>query len=201
MKQPRERHLHRTRVQGCRDRIQLRGLQRGESAQREEGYIRNSLRGEFVHKGTIISLGDIEKVLYADDLRDLLRLSQLLTRDVAETEVLDQPLTLEFGERGQRLFDRSLRGLQNLAHAEIHYVELLQPEVPKIIVNRIDQFLPGKGVNPRLVRSTPRAHLSDNHQILVIWVQRLFDDLIGYMRTVVITGIEVVHAGVQRFAQ
>src|SRR5258707_196799 len=137
MKQPRERVLHWRRAHGCRDRIQLRGLQRRESSERKERYIRHALRCEFVHKSVIVSLGDIEKVLHADDIRDLLRLSQLPGCDIAQTEMTDQSLTLELGERGQGFFNRSLRGLQHFAHAEINYIQLLQAEVSKIVMNPI----------------------------------------------------------------
>src|SRR5258708_1227647 len=68
-------------------------------------------------------------------------------------------------------------------------------------MNRIDQFRPRESVNPRLVGSPARAHFGDNHQTILVWMQRLFDDLICYMRAIEIAGIDVVHAGVERFAQ
>ena len=82
-------------------------IERRKSPQREERHIRHALRRELIHKGVIVSPFDVEKVRYADDLRNLLRLSQLPRRDIAQTEMTDQPL-LEFGQHGQRFFNRSL---------------------------------------------------------------------------------------------
>ena len=55
---------------------------------------------ELVHKRIVITLDDVEEILYADDLRDLLRLRELATCDIAQTEMTDQYLTLKLGEHG-----------------------------------------------------------------------------------------------------
>jgi hypothetical protein len=71
----------------------------------------------------------------------------------------------------------------------------------KIVMHRIDQFRPGESVNPRLVRSPACAHFGDNDQTILVWMQRLLDDPICYVRAIEIAGIDVVHAGVDGFAQ
>ena len=47
------------------------------SPQREERELRYALHYKVVHKGIIVALSDVEKALYSDDLRDLLRLREL----------------------------------------------------------------------------------------------------------------------------
>jgi len=47
-------------------------------------------------------MGDVVQVLHADNLRNLLRLYQLIWRDVAQAEVANQSLMLELGEHCQR---------------------------------------------------------------------------------------------------
>src|SRR5262245_63811929 len=61
-------------------------------------------------------------------------------------------------------------------------------------MDRIDQFLARKSRNPRLVGSAASAHLGDDHQTVRIRVERLLDNLIGHMRTIVIACVDVVHA-------
>src|SRR5262249_30996729 len=95
LKQPRERNLHWRRAHGYCNRIQLRRLQRRESSEREEWHVRHALPSKLFHKGIIVSLSDVEEVLYADDLRYLLRLRELPRCDIAEPEMTDQPMTLK----------------------------------------------------------------------------------------------------------
>src|SRR5262249_34341793 len=148
-----------------------------KSSEREERHIRYALRCKLVHKGIIVPLSDVEKVLDADDRSDLPRLRELPGRDIAQTEMTDQSLTLEVRKRGERFFNRSLRWFEHLAHAQIDHVELIQAEIPEVVMNRADQFLARKSVNPRLVGSPARAHFGDNHEPIWIRMERLLDDL------------------------
>src|SRR2546430_6443489 len=59
----------------------------------------------------------------------------------------------------------------------------------------IDQLLARKRMRPRLVFTPAGAHLGDNYQSSRIRMERLLDGLIGHMRTVVVAGIDVIHAG------
>src|SRR6201998_1138776 len=58
----------------------------------------------------------------------------------------------------------------------------------------IDNLLAGACVKPGTVGAAASADFGDEHQVIVIWMQRLLNDLIGDMRTVEIAGIDVVHA-------
>ena len=122
-------------------------------------------------------------------------------RDVAQTEMTNQSLTLEFGQHGQRFFDRSLRWPHHPSDAKIDDIQRVEPEISQIVVNAIDQFLARKSMKPGLVCSPARAHLGDDHQAIRIGMERLLDDLIGHMRTVKVAGIDVVHAGRDRLSQ
>jgi hypothetical protein len=67
-------------------------------------------------------------------------LRELVRRHITEAEMTDQSLALEFGEYGERLFNRSLRRSQYLTHAQIHHVEFVHAEISKIVLNCLDQF-------------------------------------------------------------
>src|SRR5215469_2452684 len=56
-------------------------------------------------------------------------------------------------------------------------------------------------MNPGLVGSPPGPHLGDDHQTLRVRMERLLDYLIGYMRSVEVAGIDVVHTGFNRLTQ
>src|SRR5580700_2082452 len=65
----------------------------------------------------------------------------------------------------------------------------------------VDQFLTRKRVIPRFVFAAAAAYFGDDHEAVGIGMKRLLDDLIGYMRAVIVAGIDVIHAGCDRLAQ
>src|SRR5579864_2761748 len=74
------------------------------------------------------------------------------------------------------------------------------PGRPKAVIAETILLTSGLA-NSRLVGSPARAHFGDNHKTVLVWMQRLFDHLICYIRAIEIAVIDVVHAGVERFAQ
>jgi hypothetical protein len=58
----------------------------------------------------------------------------------------------------------------------------------------VDNLLARSCVKPGTVGAAARTDFGHDHQIIGIRMQRLLNDLIGYMRTVEITGIDVVHS-------
>ena len=70
-----------------------------ESAQREERNISDALRGEIIDEGVIVPACHVIKILDANCLGHGLRLSELFGSNVAQTDVADEPLTLELGEQ------------------------------------------------------------------------------------------------------
>jgi hypothetical protein len=60
----------------------------------------------------------------------------------------NQPLLLELGEDRQWFFKLSVRRLQESPNAKIDYIQPVDREVSKIVVNAIDQFLARKCGNP-----------------------------------------------------
>ena len=86
-----------------------------------------------------------------------LRLRQLPWSHIAQSEMTDESLALEFGEHRQRLFDGSLRRSQNLADAQIDDVESVQAEVSEIVMCRVDEFLARQSLMPRLLGSAASA--------------------------------------------
>src|SRR5215469_8411218 len=92
MQKPRQRDLHGRRFQGCRRRVEHGGLQWVESTQGEKWHIRNALLPQFLDESVILALPDVVEILDAHDLRDFARLGKLPWRDVAQTQVTDEPL-------------------------------------------------------------------------------------------------------------
>lgn len=97
---------------------------------------------EGVEEGVVGAVGHIVEVLNADYRRDGLRFSELRSSDIAEADVTDKSLLLEFGEDsdlfGNRAVDR--RGLA--ANAEIDHIKRVEREISEIVVNGVDEFLP-----------------------------------------------------------
>src|SRR5258706_1688220 len=68
-------------------------------------------------------------------------------------------------------------------------------------MDRIDQILTRKRMNPRFVLWPPGAYFSDNHHSIRIGMTRSLDDLIGHMRTIKIARIDVVDPGRDSLSQ
>src|SRR5665213_1557279 len=102
-------------------------------------------------------MDDVVEILHADDLRDFPPLRKLRGTDVAQSEMTDEPLLLEFGKHGQRFFDGPFRWPHHPSNSEVDDIELVEPEVSQIVVNTVDQLLARKSMNPRLIFGTSRA--------------------------------------------
>src|ERR1700758_1165842 len=96
MEKPGKRKLHGRYFARCCGCVECRRLQWGEPSQREKRNISNPLRGKVLDEGVIFPLRQVVEVLHADDVGDRLSLSYLLRGDVAQTDIPDQPLPLEF---------------------------------------------------------------------------------------------------------
>ena len=94
----------------------------GRILRAENTDVGDALRGEIVDELVIATLRQVIKVLDANDLRDRLRLGQLLGRDRAQTDMLNQAALLEFGERRQRLFEGFVSGAAQSSQPKIDHV-------------------------------------------------------------------------------
>ncbi|SRR5258707_1007169 len=65
----------------------------------------------------------------------------------------------------------------------------------------IDNLLARACVKPGTIGAAAPTDFGHDHQIIGIRMQRLLDDLISYMRTVEIAGIDMVHARIDSFAK
>jgi len=66
-----------------------RGLERAESAEREERHIGDAAAGQFVDQRIVRAMHQIVVVLHADDLGDAACLFELARGDVAQAELAD----------------------------------------------------------------------------------------------------------------
>lgn len=117
-------------------------------------HVRDALLGERIDETVIGAACQIVEVLNANDLRDFLSFLELSGSDVAETDVPNESLTLQFGKRREWFLNGAFRGLQSCAYPEIDDVEVINTQIPKIVMNTVDQVLARKSWNPRLVSTT-----------------------------------------------
>src|SRR5580658_8573649 len=103
--------------------------------------------------------------------------------------MLNETLLLQFSERGERLFKWLVFRSGESAEPEIHDLEGIEAQVAQIVMHGIDNRLARACVNPGTVGATAVTDLGHDRQVIGIRMQRLLDDLIGDMRTVVIAGI------------
>src|SRR5215472_14660896 len=68
-------------------------------------------------------------------------------------------------------------------------------------MNSINYLLPGESRNPRLVGAATSPQFANNHKLTRVRMKGTLDKLVGYVWTIVITGIDVVYTGLHRFAQ
>ena len=86
----------------------------------------------------LLALRYIVEVLDGDDLRDSLRLRELLGSDVAQTDVTTQPLTFQFDERGKWFLDGSVRRLGESTNPEVDDIQPLDTKIPEIVMSGVD---------------------------------------------------------------
>ena len=75
----------------------------------------------------------------------------------------------------------------------------IEAQVAQIVVDRVDNLLPRACVQPGTF-GLAGADFGHDDQIIRIGMQCLSDDLIGYVGTIEIAGIDVVHTLGHRFA-
>jgi hypothetical protein len=152
-------------------------------------------------KASSFAVHHVVEVLHTDDVRNLSRLVELLGSDIAYAKMTNQSLPLQFGKHSQWFFDGTFRWPCHSSDPEVNEVQSADSEISKIVMNGVDQFLGRNGVKPRLVCSASKAHLGNDHQAVRARVERLLDNLISHVRTVKVTGVDVVHARRNRSSQ
>ena len=107
-----------------------------EAAQREKGHVGNPLFSEYIDHRVIGSVHEIVMVLHANDRCNALRLDDLGSGDIAETEMPDQSPLLKFSQRGEPFPDGCFgRAMHAVGDAQIDHVEHINSEIAKIVVN------------------------------------------------------------------
>ena len=134
MEQPGQRDLHRCSPDGCRSRVKRSRLQRVETAERKERYVDYTSLRQIVDESIVVSVCNIVEILHTHDLRRVLCLGQLLSRDIAQSDMANQPLALELDEHSQRFFNRFVRRSRHSSHPEIDNVKALKAKISQVIM-------------------------------------------------------------------
>src|ERR1700733_2119911 len=85
--------------------------------------------------------------------------------------------------------------------AKVDHIEHIQAKVSQVVVHRLDQLWRGESRSPGSVCAAPGSDFGHDEQIIGIRMQRLANQLIGDVRTVVVAGVDMVHTARHRFAQ
>src|SRR5262249_42468327 len=109
-----------------------------EASQREERDVSDALLGKGIDEGVVFALGDVVKVLDANDFGNFLSFCELPRSDVAEADVLNQFLTFHIGKDSDLFLDRAFGWFGNSADAQIHHVEAIHAEISKIVMGAVD---------------------------------------------------------------
>ena len=113
-----------------------------------------------------------------------------------------EALALQFGEHGQRCFDRTFGRAMGVEHdAQIDDVERVEAEIGEIVMHCLGELLGRIGRQPGGITAAAGADLCDDDKIVRVGRQRFADQTIGNMRAIVVAGVDVVHASGHRFAQ
>src|SRR6185503_14220481 len=115
------------------DSGQRRCLQRGETAEREEGYIGNTCGSQRSNQSFVPAVYEVVLILHADDVCDGTSFLDLLCRHVAEADVTDEPLPLQLCQCGEWRLDRALSGCVNVEHQpEVDDIQDIQPQIAQV---------------------------------------------------------------------
>ena len=201
MQEPRLGNLHRGDAERSRDGVHDRGLQWVEAAEGEVRNVGDTLCGEVVNEAVVTAVGEVVKVLDADNLGKGLGLSELLRRHRADADVANKPLLLEFDEHLQRFCNGAGLWRCKSTQAKVDDIEGLKAEVPQIIVDALNQIFTRTVENPGTIVATASANLGNEGEIFRVRMQGFLDDLVGDVRTVEVAGVNVVDAGSDSFAQ
>ena len=119
-----------------RARVERRGLERGEAAEREERYERDALLGARIDERVVLTVRDVVQVLDAHDGRHRLRLGEVPLGHVAEPEVADLALLLQLDEHSERLRERwRHRDRVVTVQAQVDHVEPLHADVAQVVLD------------------------------------------------------------------
>ena len=88
-----------------------------------------------------------------------------------------------------------------LARVQVDDIERIRPQVSEVVVDGTREVRSGERGNPRCVRAAHRADLGHAHKVIGIGMKRLANELVGYVRAIVIAGVDVVHAPRDRLAK
>jgi hypothetical protein len=155
------------------------------------------------HRSTRASsrrVGEVVEVLHGDDGRDGLRLGELGVRRLAEAEVTDQALLLEFGQGTERLGDGLPAGAFG-PEPQVDGVEGVHAEVREVLLTWALRSAGSCEGRQLPSGAAARAHLGDDAQVRRVGVERLPDQLVDGDRAVEVAGVDVGDAAVDGFAQ
>ena len=151
--------------------------------------------------GSSSPVHEVVVVLHADDRRDGLGLGELCVVTLLTPRCRISPSCCSCGERLERLGQRPLDRLGEAGHPQVDHVEDVEAQVVEVVVHGLAQLVGRQCLGPVAVRRPPGADLGDDHQVVGVGVQGLADDLVGDVRAVVVAGVDVVDAELDRPAE
>jgi len=139
------------------------------------------------------------EVLHAKPYRLFFAFGQLVHSDVAQAEVTQSHCRLSSASTVRGSSIDSSEGYQ-YRDPQVDDIEVIEPLISKVVMNRIDEFLAQKSVSPRLIVSVAGAHFGDDYNPVRIGMECLLDDPIRQMGAVEVARIDMVHTSFTCFA-
>ena len=149
----------------------------------------------------VVPVGNIVKVLHADDWSDGLRLVDLLLRYRAQAEMSDQPFPLQLYERAKRFGYRSRLCGRKPTYAQVDHIERVEAEAFEVVVHGLAQLLRSARCGPSALRISQRSYFRYDVKVFGIWVECLANNLVGDVRPVIVARVDVGDAETYRFTQ
>ena len=130
--------------------------------------------------------------------------SELLEGDVADADAGDLPLVAQRDHLGELAVEIDVFTVGLVAGVEqpqVHRAELLDLEAAEVVLHAGAELLGPLRRNPGAVGVPVGADLADEHQVVGVWVQGGVDELVGDVGSVVLRGVDVVDAELDRASE
>src|SRR5882757_6612129 len=142
-------------------------------------------------------VGQVVAVLHGGHVHDDRRVGDLVDGHLGEPDQAHLALGLQLGEHAVLVICRHRR----VNPVQLEQVDALHPEAAQAHLALLAQVLRASTLEPLARAGTQEAGLGGNHQVFVVRVQRLPDQLLADVRAVRVGGVDQVHPELDGAAQ
>ncbi len=174
-------------------------------AERKVGDVGDAVLRAVVEHRLVALVEQRERVLDTGQPDTLVRRPDLVQAGGGDADAEDLALIAQRGHLRQLVLHGCPVGFRQRARIvhqpQVDRAEVVGLESSQIVLDTLPQLGRLLGRHPSALRVADRADLGDDDQIVGIGMQRLVDQLVGHVRSVVLRGVDVVHAGLDHPSQ